>query len=93
MGIEVGGMIIGLIINVLQLESESLEQLFLPSLWCDITCCQTQPPAQDMFDHQLINPFTFLTSRLTLTMKYKDKITPVVVGCKDKRKWEPPKRE
>ena len=28
MGIEVGGMIIGLIINVLQLESESLEQLF-----------------------------------------------------------------
>ena len=70
MGIKVGGMIIGLIINVLQLESESLEQLFLPSLWCDITCCQTQPPAQDMFDHQLINPFTFLTSHLTLTMKY-----------------------
>ena len=93
MGIEVGGMIIGLIINVLQLESESLEKLFCNHCGVILLVAQTQPPTQDMFDHQSINPFTVPTARLTLTMKYKDKITPVVVGCKDKRKWEPPKRE
>ena len=90
---KVGGMIIGLITNVLQLESESLEQLFCHHCGVILLVAQTQSPTQDMFDHQLINPFTFLTSHLTLTMKYKDKITPVVVDCKDKRKWEPPKRE
>ena len=62
-------MIISLIINVLQLESESLEQLFCRH--CGVILLVAKPnPRPRLFDHQLINPFTFLTSHLTLTMKY-----------------------
>ena len=92
MGIEVGGMIIGLIINVLQLESESLEQLFLPSLWCDITCCPNPTPyprhVWPPVDQSIY--FPHFPSYIDYEI-YKYKITPAVVGCKDKRKGEPPK--
>ena len=75
-------MIISLIINVLQLESESLEQLFCRH--CGVILLVAKPnPRPRLFDHQFPSYIDYEI--------YKYKITPAVVGCKDKRKWEPPK--